>query len=98
MNDFVKQPYKFGFPEKRGLYDPAMEKDSCGVGFVANIKLRPDAVGKCQQPFELSAYDQYRVEVHEDVLISEGKATWAPPGMALAFSSQLEYYCSQTKW
>ena len=38
MNDFVKQPYKFGFPEKRGLYDPAMEKDSCGVGFVANIK------------------------------------------------------------
>ncbi len=27
-----------GFPEKHGLYDPALEKDSCGVGFVANIK------------------------------------------------------------
>ena len=27
-----------GLPEKRGLYDPAMEHDSCGVGFVANIK------------------------------------------------------------
>jgi len=26
------------FPEKSGLYDPALEKDSCGVGFVANIK------------------------------------------------------------
>ena len=29
---------KIGFPEKNGLYDPANEKDSCGVGFVANIK------------------------------------------------------------
>ena len=26
------------FPEPYGLYDPANEKDSCGVGFVANIK------------------------------------------------------------
>ncbi|MDR3200925.1 MAG: glutamate synthase subunit alpha, partial [Spirochaetales bacterium] len=25
-------------PEKYGLYDPAFEKDSCGVGFVAHIK------------------------------------------------------------
>ncbi len=28
----------FGYPSKRGLYDPAYEKDSCGVGFVADIK------------------------------------------------------------
>ena len=27
-----------GFPEKQGLYDPANEKDACGVGFVAHIK------------------------------------------------------------
>lgn len=27
-----------GFPGQRGLYDPAQEKDSCGVGFVAHIK------------------------------------------------------------
>ncbi|MCM8813259.1 MAG: glutamate synthase large subunit [Candidatus Omnitrophica bacterium] len=26
------------FPEKQGLYDPAFEKDACGVGFVCNIK------------------------------------------------------------
>lgn len=32
---------KFGFPEKQGLYDPAFEKDSCGVGFVAHIKGKP---------------------------------------------------------
>lgn len=29
---------KYGFPEKQGLYDPEMEKDNCGVGFIANIK------------------------------------------------------------
>src|ERR1700756_222920 len=29
-----------GFPRKQGLYDPANEHDSCGVGFVANIKGR----------------------------------------------------------
>lgn len=34
-------PLKFGFPKKSGLYDPAMEKDSCGVGFVAHIKGEP---------------------------------------------------------
>jgi glutamate synthase (NADPH/NADH) large chain len=27
-----------GLPEKHGLYDPANEKDSCGVGFIAHIK------------------------------------------------------------
>lgn len=31
-------PLKFGLPPRNGLYDPANEKDSCGVGFVANIK------------------------------------------------------------
>ena len=29
---------KTGFPKGTGLYDPAFEKDSCGVGFVAHIK------------------------------------------------------------
>jgi len=28
----------FGFPARHGMYDPDTEKDSCGVGFVANIK------------------------------------------------------------
>ncbi|MFP6834496.1 MAG: glutamate synthase subunit alpha, partial [Pseudomonadales bacterium] len=30
----------WGFPPKRGLYDPANEKDSCGVGFICDIKGR----------------------------------------------------------
>ena len=25
-------------PEKQGMYDPQFEKDSCGVGFIVNIK------------------------------------------------------------
>ena len=29
-----------GFPAKQGLYDPQFEKDSCGIGFVADIKGR----------------------------------------------------------
>ncbi|HUJ77154.1 MAG TPA: glutamate synthase subunit alpha, partial [bacterium] len=28
------------FPVRQGLYDPALEKDSCGVGFVVNFKGR----------------------------------------------------------
>ncbi len=32
---------KFGPPEKYGLYDPAHEHDSCGVGFVAHVKGQP---------------------------------------------------------
>ena len=29
-----------GLPQARGLYDPALDKDSCGVGFIADIKGR----------------------------------------------------------
>ena len=29
---------RLGPPDGTGLYDPSYEKDSCGVGFVANIK------------------------------------------------------------
>src|SRR5215218_5696205 len=29
-----------GTPEAHGLYDPALDKDACGVGFIADIKGR----------------------------------------------------------
>src|SRR6186997_41308 len=29
-----------GTPAAHGLYDPALDKDSCGVGFIADIKGR----------------------------------------------------------
>jgi hypothetical protein len=30
--------YKNTMPKKQGLYDPAMEHDACGIGFIVNIK------------------------------------------------------------
>ncbi|HAG73159.1 MAG TPA: glutamate synthase subunit alpha, partial [Gammaproteobacteria bacterium] len=50
MSDANKLSLRFGYPEKTGLYDPAFEKDSCGVGFVAHIK------GKPSQQIMLDAY------------------------------------------
>jgi len=38
MSSSLQQQIKLGLPKKQGLYDPAFEKDSCGVGFVAHIK------------------------------------------------------------
>ena len=32
--------YDPSLPEARGLFDPALERNSCGVGFVANVKNR----------------------------------------------------------
>src|SRR3989338_2372139 len=31
---------RYGVPEAQGLYDPQFEHDSCGVGFVCNVKGR----------------------------------------------------------
>ena len=30
--------YRAGLPQAQGSYDPAQERDSCGIGFVANIR------------------------------------------------------------
>ena len=27
-----------GLPERQGLYDPRLERDACGIGFVVNVK------------------------------------------------------------
>jgi glutamate synthase (NADPH) large chain len=39
----------FGFPKAHGLYDPANEKENCGVGFIAHIK------GQASHQFVLDA-------------------------------------------
>ena len=36
--EFKANKQIYGLPEKQGLYDPQFEKDSCGVGLVANVK------------------------------------------------------------
>ncbi|MBU2098108.1 MAG: glutamate synthase large subunit, partial [Gammaproteobacteria bacterium] len=50
MTDQAQFTHKFGFPQKTGLYDPVNEKDSCGVGFVADIK------GRASHQIMLDAY------------------------------------------
>ena len=46
----TNRPYT-GPPGKQGLYDPANEKESCGVGFVAHIK------GQRSHQIVLDAYE-----------------------------------------
>ena len=36
----LKEQLALGLPPRQGLYDPALEKDACGVGFVCDIKGR----------------------------------------------------------
>ena len=40
-----------GLPPAQGLYDPAHEHESCGIGFVAHLRgaRSPDVVGKALQ-------------------------------------------------
>ncbi|MEE4381659.1 MAG: glutamate synthase large subunit [Pseudomonadales bacterium] len=41
MNSRLTQQFRLGLPERQGMYDPSTEKDSCGVGFICDIKGRP---------------------------------------------------------
>ncbi len=49
-------------------------------GYVAHIAKRPDAVPRVSQPFPLSAYDQARLDFHEDCEVEDGKAEWVKHG------------------
>jgi len=37
----LSKQLSLGLPKRYGLYDPAFEKDSCGVGFICDIRGRP---------------------------------------------------------
>ena len=41
MQRTLAEQLRLGLPERAGLYDPANEKDACGVGFICDIKGRP---------------------------------------------------------
>ncbi len=56
---------QYGLPRKRGLYDPAHEKENCGVGFVANIK------GRASHQIVLDADHVLRRMVHRGACGSE---------------------------
>ena len=45
---------QFHLPPAQGLYDPELEKDACGVGFIAHIKGEPVASERtrCRHDFD----------------------------------------------
>ena len=60
-----------GLPPKQGLYDPANEHDSCGVGFVANIKgAKSHAI--IGQGLQLLINLDHRGAVGADPLVGDG--------------------------
>ena len=56
---------------RQGLYDPVNEHDSCGVGFVANIKGRKSH-GIIQSGLEILANLDHRGAVGDDPLLGDG--------------------------
>ena len=44
--------HHIGLPRRQGLYDPALEHDACGVGFLANIKGQKPRVGRYRKDRE----------------------------------------------
>src|SRR6201985_692136 len=60
-----------GFPTRQGLYDPANEHDSCGVGFVANIKGRKSHE-VIQSGLQILVNLDHRGAVGADPLVGDG--------------------------
>src|SRR5579859_4160739 len=77
-----------GFPPKQGLYDPANEHDSCGVGFVANIKGRKShEVIACG--LQILVNLDHRGAVGADPLVGDGAGCLIqiPDGLLLAWAN-----------
>src|SRR5690348_11146455 len=60
-----------GVPAKQGLYDPRNEHDSCGVGFVANIK-GEKSHGIISQGLQILINLDHRGAVGADPLVGDG--------------------------
>src|SRR5580698_1773676 len=58
-------------PQEQGLYDPRNEHDSCGVGFVANIKGRKSH-GIISQGLQLLINLDHRGAVGADPMVGDG--------------------------
>ena len=60
-----------GRPEAQGLYDPLMERDSCGIGMIANIKNRPSHE-VVEKGLEILENLEHRGAVGADPLMGDG--------------------------
>ncbi|MDH4248719.1 MAG: glutamate synthase subunit alpha, partial [Deltaproteobacteria bacterium] len=64
-------PFNPHAPEKQGLYDPALEKDSCGVGFVVNYK-GVRSHGLIEQGLEILDNLEHRGATGADAKVGDG--------------------------
>ena len=62
---------KTGAPHKQGLYDPRYEHDSCGIGFIANIKNRKSH-SIIRQGLKILVNLDHRGAVGADLLAGDG--------------------------
>jgi glutamate synthase (NADPH/NADH) large chain len=61
----------FGLPEAEGLYHPALERDACGMGFIANIKgVKSNAI--IQDALKILLNLEHRGAVGADPLAGDG--------------------------
>jgi glutamate synthase (NADPH/NADH) large chain len=61
----------YGFPNKQGLYDPEMEKDNCGVGFIASVNgIKTHSILK--QALEILKNLKHRGAVGADAATGDG--------------------------
>lgn len=61
----------YGFPNKQGMYDPSLESDNCGVGFIAHIKgVKSHYIVK--QGIQILANLHHRGAVGADPLTGDG--------------------------
>ena len=74
------------FPRKNGLYDPANEKDGCGVGFVCDIKGRPSHK-ILQDAFEMNCCMEHRGGVGYETNTGDGAGVMT--GMPHSFFNAL---------
>ena len=57
------------------------------TGYTAHIEPMATATPRIQQPFPLSAFDQLRLEYHEDCEVEDNKAEWVLPGRSGSWGS-----------
>src|SRR2546421_12745177 len=79
---------EMGFPPRQGLYDPANEHDSCGVGFVANIKGRKSHE-VIEAGLQILVNLDHRGAVGADPLVGDGAGCLIqiPDGLLRAWAS-----------
>ena len=78
-------------PERQGLYDPANEHDSCGVGFVANIKGRKSHE-VVRSGLQILLNIDHRGAVGADPLVGDGAGILIqiPDGLYRAWAAEAE--------